>query len=138
MKYLVLLFCTIFSLQTFATDNHSHHAKHNMVLFGESEIFLSHIVYKVPHNFQVILKIELDEKTKATYLQEKKSNPDDEYIFLLDHMDIKDISTVESISGTISRTDAAGAKTILATNVVLKRSQYKVIYFDELPLSLEQ
>lgn len=30
-----------------------HRAKHSLILFGENEIFASHIVYKVPHNYQV-------------------------------------------------------------------------------------
>lgn len=138
MKNFISLFLTIFSLQTFAHVGHAHHAKHNMVLFGENEIFLSHIVYKVPHNFQVILKIQLDEQLRNTYLAEKQAHPDDEFIFLLDHMSIKDIATVDSISGTISRTDSTGVKSILATGVVLGKNQFKIIYFDELPLSLEQ
>lgn len=121
----------------FQAYGHEGHAKHNMVVFGENEIFASHIVYKVPHNFQVILKIQWDQEIEEQYFKEKKLHPADEFIFLLDHMDIRSISTVPFISGVLSRTDASGNKVELAPNVRVMRDHFQVIYFDELPLSLQ-
>lgn len=116
---------------------HSMHAKHNMVLFGVSDVFASHIVYKVPHNYQVILNLEFDKREKELYLKESSLHPADEFIFLLDDMDIKDIASVPSISGVISRTDAGGNRIEIIKNVQVDRKHFKVLYFDELPLSLE-
>lgn len=130
----------IFSLFTFISGLHAFahegHAKHNMVLFGEKEIFASHIVYKVPHNFQVILKVELDDKTRETYLIEKGKYPRDQFIFLLDSMDIARISERPEISGEIFRIGADDRKHIISAKVTLKQTDYSVIYFDELPLDL--
>ena len=57
---LILIIANLTGVQSFAQD-HAHHAKHNMVLFGDGDTYYaSHIVYKEPHNFQVILKINLD------------------------------------------------------------------------------
>lgn len=100
------------------------------------EIFVSHIVYKVPHNYQVILKIELQRKTKDLYLKEKSLHSADEFIFSLDQMNIKDIASVPMISGTILRTDQSGGKIEIAKIVEIDRAHFKVLYFDELPLSL--
>lgn len=77
------LFTFISGLHAFA---HEGHAKHNMVLFGEKEIFASHIVYKVPHNFQVILKVQLDDKTRDTYLIEKSKYPTDYSVIYFDEL----------------------------------------------------
>jgi hypothetical protein len=116
--------------------DHAQHAKHNMVLFGESEVFASHIVYKEPHNYQVILKIKLDAHHQALYLAERSQHPKDQFIYLLDPMNIKDIESAAAISGTISRMDASGVRREIAPNVVVTRENFEVIYFDELPLSL--
>lgn len=135
IQYIALV--AIFNTGANALAHGDHYAKHNMVLFGKAEIYVSHIVYKVPHNFQVILKLELDKKTKEKYLPELDSHPNDQFIFLLDNMDIKKIESASRISGAISRTDEQGKKVILAENVSLEKTQFKVIFFDELPLSLE-
>lgn len=139
MRNMMATFIVLFTLLLghFSYAQHSNHAKHNMVLFGDSEIFASHIVYKVPHNYQVILNIEFDQKTKDLYLNERVLHPADEFIFLLDDMDIKDITSAPSISGAISRTDAGGNRLEIIKNVQVDREHFKVIYFDELPLSLE-
>jgi hypothetical protein len=38
-------------LGSFNASAHDHHVKHNMVIFGEDQVYASHIVYKVPHNY---------------------------------------------------------------------------------------
>ncbi len=140
MKILrILSLCLILmaGLSGFAqVANHAQHAKHNMVLFGESEIFASHIVYKQPHNFQVILKLALDPANRALYLAEKAKFPKDQFLYLLDPMDIKDIESVSGIAGTILRIDAAGVRKEIAHDVQVPCGKFEVIYFDEVPLSL--
>lgn len=138
MNYLLRIFlglCSIlFSLHALS---HEGCVKHNMLLFGEDQVFASHIVYKSPHNYQVILKINFEKEIADLYLKEKKRYPKDQFIFLLDSMDIKQISTYSQLSGTISRTNELEQKTELAVNVKVARDHFELIYFDELPLSLE-
>lgn len=135
-KYLISLIANLVSLQSFAQD-HAQHAKHNMVLFGEADAYYaSHIVYKKPHNFQVILKVKFDSNTKAKIANEMMSHPNDEFIYLLDHMDISKINEKPSISGQIFRSNADGTKQIIFEQIALNETEYSIIYFDELPLSL--
>lgn len=113
-----------------------HQVKHNMLMLGESEIFISHIVYKQPHNYQVILKMDFEESVRNTYLEEKKKYPDQEFIFFLDKMCIADIESADSIQGVMFRRDADGNKTILFDTVKVVKSRYKIVFFNELPLNL--
>ena len=85
MKKCISVFMTavLILISPFASASQSHrqhpewHVKHNMILVGETEIFASHIVYKVPHNFQVILKIKFDPATLATYRTARAEHPGD-------------------------------------------------------------
>lgn len=122
-----------------AADHGGHHAqvKHNMILYGENEIFVSHLVYKAPHNYQVILKVQFPENIRERYFETKKAHPDDTYIFLLDKMHIAEIGGLESITGTLTRTDSGNVKTVLAESVKVDKADYKVVFFNELPLNLE-
>ncbi len=115
----------------------SAHAKHNMVLFGGSEVFASHIVYKQPHNYQVILSLQLSPEEKAIYLKALQANPQQQFIYLLDHMDIKDIASVDAISGTVFYYDEAETKQEVIASLKLTKENFRIIYFSELPLSLE-
>lgn len=131
----VLLSC--FSLNA-STQDHAHHVNHNMVLFGQGENFYaSHIVYKVPHNYQVILKVNLPANIKVLVNKEMAAHPSDQFIYLLDHMNISQITQQPTISGQFFRRAADGSKQILFSSVILQPSEYSVVYFDELPLSLE-
>ena len=122
-----------------AADHDGHHSgvKHNMILYGENEIFISHLVYKAPHNYQVIVKVQLPENVRERYFETKKAHPDDTYIFLLDKMHIADIGGLESITGTLTRTDNQDAKTVLVSGVKIDKADFKIVFFNELPLSLE-
>ncbi len=135
MKKLILFFALIFT--TFARAQHAHHAKHNMVLFGEDKIYASHIVYKVPHNFQVILEVQLPPDAKEKYLEARRQDPQGTFVLLLDHMDIRDIASATGISGPIQKFQDSGPNLPIAPTFRLERKDYRLIYFDELPLSLE-
>ncbi|MBC7457351.1 MAG: hypothetical protein H7235_03675 [Bdellovibrionaceae bacterium] len=136
IKYLISLIVNLVSLHSFAQD-HVEHAKHNMVLFGEADAYYaSHIVYKKPHNFQVILKVTFDPNAKSKIANEMMSHSKDQFIFLLDHMDISKINEKPGISGQIFRTNADGSKQIIFEQMALKDTEYSIVYFDELPLSL--
>lgn len=132
---LSIIFLFILVETSLAHDGHAH-PKHNMVLFGNTEIFASHIVYKVPHNFQVILAISLAAEEREKYITAKKENPMAQFIFLLDSMEIKEIATQKQISGTVFYVDSAGGKHEVLARLSLLSNNFKVIYFDELPTSL--
>lgn len=138
MKNFILLMTIILSIGTASlAQDHSHHAKHNMVLFGEADsYYVSHIVYKVPHNFQIILKINLSSIVKAKVASEMSTYPNDEFIYLLDHMDISKIDEKPTLSGQVFRRTADGTKHVIFEKVGLRPEEYSIIYFNELPLSL--
>jgi hypothetical protein len=110
-----------------------------MVLYGgPGAFYASHLVYKEPHNYQVILQVNFDLATEAKIADEMKAYPKDQFIFLLDHMDISQIQKMPSLSGQISRNASDDSKQILFESVRLEPQDYSVIYFSELPLSLEK
>jgi hypothetical protein len=115
---------------------HENHTKHNMVLVGENEIFASHIVYKSPHNYQVILKINLSAETRSKYLSARKSAPGNLMILLLDSMDISKIASTTALSGTLLSEDQNGNRSELETNIKIEQKDFQLLYFDEVPLSL--
>jgi hypothetical protein len=107
-----------------------------MVLVGTDEVFASHIVYKQPHNFQVIVGIDIPEPLASTYRAARAAHPDDTFILLLDPIDIGDLASEASLSGPVFHRDAAGNRIDLGS-VVIPRGAFKVLYSEELPLSLE-
>lgn len=131
-----LILASIFVTCAAAFTHDPHHVKHNMLMYGESDVFASHLVYKVPHHYQVILKLTLDERTRAIYLRERRAFPSDQLRFLLDDMNIRDLAALPGISGTVLRVNAAGQKTVLIPSLRLHKSQYSIVYFAELPLPL--
>lgn len=139
LKIVIAVAALVLITATSAAEHSGHHSqvKHNMILYGENEIFISHLVYKAPHNFQVIIKVQFPENIRELYLDSKKDFPGDSYIFLLDKMHIADIATLDSIAGTLTRTNGEGVKTVLAENVRIDKADYKIVFFNELPLNLE-
>ena len=127
-----------FASAAIAQHDLHNHPPHNMILLGKDEVFASHIVYKEPHNFQVILKVDFDSETLAVYKASKNENPNQLFIFLLDSMDIKAISEQTQLSGKILFENANDERIVFRQNVVLNKEQFKIVYFDELPLSLEK
>jgi hypothetical protein len=119
----------------FSHPNHVH-VKHGMILLGESEVIASHIVYKTPHNFQVLMSLKLDQATNSLYLKARADHPKSTFILLLDPIDIEEITSLPSLSGAIFHRDEQGQRHEIAPNVTLRRENFEVLYFDELPLSL--
>ena len=136
LRYLVSMSVFLsLSASAFAWADHNH-VKHNMVLFGEQEVFASHIVYKEPHNFQVILSLDIDPDSLQKYLTAKAEHPSEQLLYLLDAMDIKEIDSANGISGSVFYIDGNGEKHEVIPNLTLQRSNFKIVYFDEVPLSL--
>jgi hypothetical protein len=135
MKFFLVIIVLAFSLVVNA-QSHTHHTKHNMVMYGESEVFLSHIVYKVPHNYQVILRIRISSEILHKYLEAKKSAS--QMIFLFDKMNISEIANASFIKGIIYSEDSEGVRTQIETDVKIEKQDFDIIYFNELPLVLSQ
>lgn len=138
MRTLSQILLTLLLTVAVEAQDHQHHPPHNMILLGTNEVFASHIVYKEPHNFQVILKVDFDSETLAVYQNSKSENPQQLFIFLLDSMDIAKIGELTELSGKVLFENANNERVVIRQNVVLKKEQFKIVYFDELPLSLEK
>ena len=113
------------------------HVNHMMVLYGEDEIFASHVVYKAPHNYQVILKLNLPHVYCWIYLKEKEAHPSDQFIYILNPIDIRQIASLSAISGVVFRRDHRNQRFDLIPNLKIDRSDFEIVYYDELPLSLQ-
>lgn len=125
--FLKITLCAVllFGSAASAVAQHNHdHAKHNMLIYGVNEVFASHLVFKFPHNFQVILKVKFPESVYAEYLSQHKNNPADTYLFLLDEMAMKDLEKMEAIEGDFFRTNAEDGKTIIANNIRLEKKDF--------------
>lgn len=133
------IFAVILISLTFAfsaASAHESHTNHNMILLGSDEIFATHIVYNVPHNFQVILTLQLPLEVKTLYQQQRQLHPNDQFRFVLKHLDISQIQALGSVTGAVLRVHSDGKKTTIIDDVTLTKNQFKVLFFDELPLSL--
>ncbi len=134
MKHLLAGF--VFFLGSASVALAHGHAQHNFVLFGEKEIYASHIVYKQPHNYQVILRLRLTEEVKSAYLATAKAHPAAVIRFKLDSMDVATIGSQAVLTGPILFDDESGVEQVAIPSVRVNRSEFDVLYFDELPLSL--
>lgn len=133
---LIALFSTLFANANLTTQDHSTHPPHNMILFGSLPIFASHIVYKKPHNYQVILEVSLDSTARQLYHETILKFPNDQMILLLDSMDIGQIERKPSLTAKLIRTTEQGERKILDEHITIKPEDYKIIFFDEIPLNL--
>ncbi|WP_109615678.1 hypothetical protein [Sediminitomix flava] len=73
------LFLVFFLLSSFFSVAQHHHtdkpSTHGMLLFGEKEIFVSHLpMFHSPHDYQVIATIQLPSDVLETYLNAKKND----------------------------------------------------------------
>lgn len=130
------IFAILFLMSSVVWAQHSpHHARHNMLLFGKETLFLSHIVYKQPHNFQVILQVELDSPVREQVEKARQQYPGDQFVLLLDPVDISQISAQHpQLTGDIKRDDPSGNRFDVLPHVQVL--SYQILYFDEVPLSL--
>jgi len=135
LKFSVMLISILSLSAPLHGEDHSRHVSHGMLLFGTEEVFADHIVYKEPHNYQIILKVEFDGETKQKYLDALSSYPSGEIIFMLDPLDIETIPSAFVITGKIIHRHASAASDV-QTDISLASDQFEVVYFKKLPLSL--
>jgi hypothetical protein len=69
------LFLFLISFQT-AIAASDPAATHGMLLFGTDEVYLSHLpMFHRPHDYQVILKVDLPATIQKSYLEDRRKNP---------------------------------------------------------------
>jgi len=121
------------------SDHHHHDTTgiHGMLLFGEDVVYLSHLpMFSTPHNFQVILEVELDERARRVYLSDRAADSETIHTFQPEKFPIAELSPAE---GGPARTEIRGnvfhghfergGKEIVADAVATVRS---VVEFEEL------
>jgi hypothetical protein len=81
MKKILYLFLFTISFQINAQhENHKMStdkpSTHGMLLFGSEKIYVSHLpMFHTPHNYQIILELELSKSDKQKYVADKNKNP---------------------------------------------------------------
>ena len=122
---------------TASAQSHEHHVKHNLLVFGNAEIYASHLVYKSPHNHQVVLRLRLEAAELRAYHGARAAFPRDKVLLLLNPVDISRVAQATSLSGVLLRVDGDGKKITLVPEVRLDHGEFTLLYSAELPLSLE-
>ncbi len=144
LKILMTLSISLFgTLALSAIDapsgDHSHHnVKHNFIMYGENPIYASHLIYKAPHNFQVILQLNLSSQLVTSISELRIQNPNAVFYFEALNLDFSEFSNVNELTGAIFYEDEAGRRhTVIESNSITK-DNFKVIYFYQLPLDLSK
>jgi hypothetical protein len=77
MKKIVVIACLLLSNYLLAQPVfRDAPAVHGMLLFGTEKIYASHLpMFHPPHDYQIILEVELDKNAKANYLKSRKEHP---------------------------------------------------------------
>jgi hypothetical protein len=81
MKNVLLVILAVFDT-FFSQAQHSHYpdqpSTHGMMLMGTEQIYASHLpMFRTPHDYQIILVLELSDQDKETYKKDRKANPTD-------------------------------------------------------------
>jgi hypothetical protein len=130
------------------TSGHGHdHAsgecdttgRHGMLLFGEDALYLSHLpMYMCPHNFQVVLEVELDEVTAKTLRDDRERHGNGQYTvdpaeFAIAELDPHGSGPERtSFEASLVRGHFERGGTPIATGVTINVRQ--VVWFSELDL----
>jgi hypothetical protein len=134
--FLITAYACLWPSTATAAEAHAHHTTHNMFMYGENEIFISHLVYKAPHNYQIVLRVKLPAEARSAYLKTRRAHPKDMIVLLLNTMDISKIADAKELSGLLQHVDSSGKRVQIAPEVKLSSDDFSLIFFNELPLSL--
>ncbi len=99
-------------------------ATHGMLVFGDREIYFSHLpMFHNPHDYQVIMKIELPARPQAVYFADAKTHPHEIYTFVPKPMVLPDIIAQKiNFAGDLYRGHFEQGGTILLHDVEAKIS----------------
>jgi hypothetical protein len=84
MKQLLLTFLAILSAISVAMAQHGHEgmsadkpSTHGMLIFGKEKIYASHLpLFQAPHNYQIILELELSTSDKKKLVSDQQAHPE--------------------------------------------------------------
>lgn len=138
---MLMLTIILVALATFAQGSgsgqppdHSHHTvKHYFVLMGENEVFASHVVYRPPHNYQVLMKVQLPAEIETKYLESKKQFPKATFLLYFNPFVVSEIQSYPVLKGVLLQQNPDGQETLIAENLSLDAKDYQIFYFEEVP-----
>jgi hypothetical protein len=110
----------------------SHVAKHGFMLFGTSDVYAAHIIAQPPHNYQVLLQLDLEDPTLSAYFAARAADPGAFFRLVLDPLDLSRLASVDGVTGTIY-SEHEGRDDITVATFALPRVNYTILYFNELP-----
>jgi hypothetical protein len=78
-----ILYVVLFAISIQINAQHENHkmsndkpSTHGMLLFGSEKIYASHLpMFHSPHDYQIILELELSKSEKQKYISDKNKNP---------------------------------------------------------------
>jgi len=81
MRFIQFIIITIFTFAN-AQEHHENHSQdkpstHGMLIFGKEKIYASHLpMFHSPHDYQIILELELDKDTQKLFVTDQENNPE--------------------------------------------------------------
>ena len=111
---------------------------HGMLLFGEEEIYFSHLpMFHSPHHFQVLLEVRLDDAGAKALAADRRAGAADIYtfdpdVFALAELD-PDAQKRTSITGAVVHGHFERGGTQIATGVTAEVA--RVVYFQKLDVN---
>jgi len=113
------------SQEKYVMETSDKASTHGMLIFGKNKIYAYHLpMFHSPHNYQIILELELDETAKSLFIEDQKNNPEyatytiEPETFVLPQMIVKGNSfTVDLYRGHFER---GGKKIASKIKVVIK------------------
>jgi hypothetical protein len=81
MRFLPFILIFIFSF-TNAQEHHGNHSQdkpstHGMLILGKEKIYASHLpMFHSPHDYQIILELELDKDIQKQFVTDQENNPE--------------------------------------------------------------
>jgi hypothetical protein len=109
---------------------------HGMLLFGDDPLYLSHLpMFHHPHNFQVLLTVQLDEDSATALRSDQAAGGSDLYTFLPDSFPLAELdprkkSGRSTVAGTVFRGHFERGGTPIAGGAVA--DVIRVLHFDVL------
>lgn len=134
LQLLVSLQFLMFPLPLTAQKHHDadHPGIHGMVLFGKQEQYVSHLpLFYSPHDYQVILKVELDSSSQQAYSKDSKTHSGELYTIEPDKFVLPEIlNDIHSFKASVYRGHFERGGTLILQNVQVQIE--KVLYFKKL------
>lgn len=126
----------LLALATNAQAHSGAHVPHQLLLYGQEEVFASHIIAPSPHHHQLILKIKLPVTARDLLKRERASHPGQSFIYRLEAMDLGEFGVQTELRGRLQRIESSATRVPLIEDLRIPKDHVEIIYHAELPLSL--